>query len=331
MKLAVRNASLLLAGLLPALLFPLSATTPEARAAAAEVRVLATTYPVYLLTRAVAQSSPGVRVELLIPARTGCPHEYALTPGDMRRLVTANIVIINGLGMEGFLETMLAGLKDATIIDSSAGVRMLRGPMEHRAEEAGGHGHDHDRTTPGHAHGHAHGRGGVNPHAFSSPVQAAAMARAIGTGLAKAAPGAAGECAATAEAYAVRLEALGRRFAAAAARAANKDVLLLHDGMAYLVRDAGLHLAGVIQEDEDVQPSAARLLELADNIRKRRPALLIGEPQYSDRPVRALAAETGVPAVLLDPVASGPEDAAPDYYERVMENNCRILEEHLGN
>ena len=44
-----------------------------------------------------------------------------------------------------------------------------------------------------------------------------------------------------------------------------------------------------------------------------------------------LAAETGVPAVLLDPVASGPEDAAPDYYERVMENNCRILEEHLGN
>ncbi|MBE6441758.1 MAG: zinc ABC transporter substrate-binding protein [Desulfovibrio desulfuricans] len=320
MKFAVRNAFLLLAGLLPALLLPLPATPPEARAAAAEVRVLATTYPVYLLTRAVAQASPGVRVELLIPARTGCPHEYALTPGDVRRLITAKIVVINGLGMEDFLGTMLAGLKDATVIDSSAGVRMLRGPMEHHAEEAGGHGHDH-----------AHGHGGVNPHAFSSPVQAAAMARAIGTGLAKAAPEAAGECAATAEAYAVRLEALGRRLAAVAARAANKDVLLLHDGMAYLVRDAGLHLAGVIQEDEDVQPSAARLLELAGNIRKRRPALLIGEPQYSDKPVRALAAETGVPAVLLDPVASGPEDAAPDYYERVMENNCRILEEHLGN
>ena len=99
MKFAVRNAFLLLAGLLPILLFPLSATTPEARAAAAEVRVLATTYPVYLLTRAVAQASPGVRVELLIPARTGCPHEYALTPGDVRRLVTAKIVVINGLGM----------------------------------------------------------------------------------------------------------------------------------------------------------------------------------------------------------------------------------------
>ena len=54
-----------------------------ASAAEPKVRVLATTYPVYLLTRAVAQTSPDVQVDLLIPAQTGCPHDYALTPKDM--------------------------------------------------------------------------------------------------------------------------------------------------------------------------------------------------------------------------------------------------------
>ena len=59
-------------------------------AAEAKVRVLATTYPVYLITRAVTQSSPDVQVDLLIPAQTGCPHDYALTPQDMRKLAAAD-------------------------------------------------------------------------------------------------------------------------------------------------------------------------------------------------------------------------------------------------
>ena len=79
-----------------------------ASAAEPKVRVLATTYPVYLLTRAVAQTSPDVQVDLLIPAQTGCPHDYALTPKDMQKLSKANVVIINGLGMESFLEKPLA-------------------------------------------------------------------------------------------------------------------------------------------------------------------------------------------------------------------------------
>ena len=79
-------------------------------AAEPKVRVLATTYPVYLLTRAVAQTSPDVQVDLLIPAQTGCPHDYALTPKDMQKLSKANVVIINGLGMESFLEKPLAAV-----------------------------------------------------------------------------------------------------------------------------------------------------------------------------------------------------------------------------
>ena len=170
----------------------------------------------------------------------------------------------------------------------------------------------------------------MNPHAFASPMQAAIMARNIGRGLAAAEPVAAKNCPEAAEAYAARLEAVGKRLAAVGANAANKNVVALHDGMAYLVRDAGLNLVDVIQEDEEAQPSAARLLDLVKKIKVSKPVVLIGEPQYSEKPVRALSAETGVPAVQLDSLASGLSNEPLDYYETVMTNNCVILEKYFA-
>ena len=294
-------------------------------AAAPKVRVLATTYPVYLLTRAVAQASPDIQVDLLIPAQAGCPHDYALTPKDMQKLSQANVVVINGLGLEAFLEKPLASAgKKLTIIDSSAGVNAI---VE---EHDNAHHEDHGKADAGHSDGHGHDHGGVNPHAFSSPLQAAVMTRNIGRGLAAAAPDAAKNCPQTADAYAAKLEALGQRLAAVGAHAANKNVVALHDGMAYLVRDAGLNLVDVIQEDEEAQPSAARLLALVKIIKESKPVVLMGEPQYSDKPVLALSAETGVPAVQLDPLASGATGAALDHYETVMSKNCATLEKYFG-
>lgn len=315
-------------------------------AAEPKVRVLATTYPVYLLTRAVAQTSPDVQVDLLIPAQAGCPHDYALTPKDMQKLSKANVVIINGLGLEAFLEKPLAAAgKKIAVIDSSKGVNSIaeehdedhdadhdKADAAHKDDHnpaAAAQGHDHAQEH-GHGHDHGHDHGGLNPHAFSSPLQAAVMARNIGRGLAAAAPDAAKNCPQAADAYAEKLEALGQRLAAVGANAANKNVVALHDGMAYLVRDAGLNLVDVIQEDEEAQPSAARLLDLVKKIKESKPVVLIGEPQYSDKPVLALAAETGVPAVQLDPLASGPSGAPLDYYETVMSKNLATLEKYFG-
>ena len=319
-----------------------------ASAAEPKVRVLATTYPVYLIARAVTQNSPDVQVDLLIPAQTGCPHDYALTPKDMQKLAKAKIVVINGLGLEAFLDKPLAAAGKITVIDSSKGVNAIvedhdkdqhaaPGGADKAHKEDHGHaaaaGHDHENEHGyDHEHGHDHGHdhGGINPHAFASPMQAAVMARNIGRGLAAAEPVAAKNCPEVAEAYAARLEAVGKRLAAVGANAANKNVVALHDGMAYLVRDAGLNLVDVIQEDEEAQPSAARLLDLVKKIKQSKPVVLIGEPQYSEKPVRALSAETGVPAVQLDSLASGLTNVPLDYYETVMANNCAILEKYFA-
>ena len=68
-------------------------------------KVLCTTFPVYQITRNVTVGVPGIQVELMIPARLGCPHNYSLTPDDMRKIASADTLVINGLGMEEFLGT----------------------------------------------------------------------------------------------------------------------------------------------------------------------------------------------------------------------------------
>lgn len=296
-------------------------------AAASGLHVVATTFPIYLFTRAVAQGRPGVRVDLLIPAQAGCPHDYALTTGDMKKLSTASVIVANGLGMEDFMDKALHTLnRHIPFIDSSVGIQPL-------AVQEDGHSHDHVHGE-GHHHEHGekcnHSHGTVNPHAFSSPRQAARIVRHIARSLGELDPQGAEEYARAADAYALRLEAIGHRLVTLGVGAANKKVVLLHDATAYLFRDAGLHVMAVIQENEHVQPSAARMLELTHRLRQDKPVAIVSEPQYSDKAVRSLSAETGVPVLQLDPVASGPTDADPGYYEQVMLKNCEALEKYFG-
>ena len=325
------------------------------------LRVLATTYPIYLLARNVAQAQPHIQVDLLIPAQTGCPHDYALSPGDMKKLAAADVLLLNGLGLDDFLQKALPVAKPGlVVVDSSEGITPLRlagagagagagpehavgghaepehtvagpGPRNHTDQSAHGRGaeeqgHEHDRS---HARDHAHQHGGLNPHAFTSPVQASIMVNNMARGLAKADPQNAAAYEAAARSYAGILHDLGRRLKDLGGKAANKDIVLMHDALAYMARDAGLEVIAVIQENEDAQPSAARLVQMARALREHRPALIISEPQYTDKPVQALARETGVPAVSLDSLASGPASPPLDYYEKTMSNNLDSLEKHL--
>lgn len=305
-------APLILAGLFFSLLFP-AEIKAEPIKQPAELRVLATTFPVYLFTRNVTHGRPYVHVELLIPAQSGCPHDYSLSPRDMQKLDQAQALVINGLGLEDFLGAPLRKNNSSLIvIDSSTGIAPLPLP---RGAQAHGHG--------------THSHNDVNPHLFAGPQQAAAMTYNIANGLARIDPAGAAAYRAAAEAYAARLLSLGRRLHMLGTRAPRKGIVLQHDALAYLAHDAGLEVMAVIQESEDSQPSAARLIALAKLIRQEKPVLIAGEPQYSDKPALALSRETGVPTALLDPVASGPADAPLDYYETVMSANCRTLEQYF--
>ncbi len=278
------------------------------------LRVLASTFPIYQITRNVTQGVEDIEVGLMIPAALGCPHDYALTPQDMQKLAKADVLIINGLGMEEFLGAPLQKANARLqIIDSSAGIHEV---LQHSPHEE----HDHQDL-------HA----GPNPHLFASPRMVALLADNIAKGLAQQAPTAAAPLLANGKAYAERMNQLADTMAASGKQLANNRIVTQHGVFDYLARDMGLAVVAVVQAHAGQEPSAAEMLTLIADIKAQKAGAIFTEPQYPQAIGTTIAKETGLTAARLDPVANGPEAQAPlDYYEQVMRSNLTTLEHTLG-
>ncbi|MEK6795080.1 MAG: metal ABC transporter substrate-binding protein [Spirochaetota bacterium] len=244
---------------------------------------------------------------LLLPPELGCPHDYALTPGDVERLSTAKAVIINGT-MESFItpEKMKAVNPLLRIIDVSKDVTLLR--------------------DDGDAHeGHA---GGYNPHTWVSPRIAAGQVRAMGRSLAVLYPEKAALLYANADRYAKRLDLLAAEMRSSFAALPSRDIITFHDAFAYFARDLGLSVVGVVELDPGTSPSAKHIMGIAALARRHGVRTIFAEVQYPDAVARAVAAEANARILILDPVASG-KNASPGYYEAVMQRNAAVITEAM--
>ena len=276
------------------------------------LRVLTSFLPIYLFAKNVAGGAPGVSVEMMLPAALGCPHDYALTPGDMRKIAAADLFLANGLGMERFLGVPVRRANPGIrVVETAAAVTPLR--------ETGG-----PRGHPDHAHGE------VNPHSWVSPRNAILQVRAVEKALAEASPENTAVFRRNAESYIARLDALAREFDTAAGRFRNRNIVAFHNVFDYLARDLGLTVVGHIEESPGQGPSAGEIQALVRRIRETRAAAVFAEPQYSSRLAEAIAREAGVPVRMLDPVATT-DSLSLAVYEEVMRSNLAVLTEVLAD
>ncbi len=290
------------------------ALTPIAVVSAGELKVLCTTFPIYQITRNVVRERKEADVQLLLPAALGCPHDYALTPQDMQKLVGAKVLVVNGLGMEEFLGAPVKRVNtDLLVVDSSCGITT---PLRYQDDR-----HDHDARTK-----HTE----INPHLFASPRRVAALATTIASGLAKADPAGAVLYKQNSETYAARMNRLADEFVALGKTLKNNRIVTQHGVFDYLARDMGLEVVAVVQAHAGQEPSAADMLKIVKDVREKKAGAIFTEPQYPGKVGQTLAWETGIPAAILDPVATGPEAAPLDYYETVMRKNMETLRATLG-
>ncbi len=302
--------------------------------AAKQINISASVFPIWLLVRKITENVPGVQGSLILPAGTGCPHDYAPTPQDRKKLAGCDVLVINGLGLESFLggEEEIKSIlkKDAIVIDASAGCSGLLGSEDNDNHMA--HLHDkslHDVNTQ--QSNDTHHNTPINPHIFASPYMLGQMAESVARQLAAADPENGESYLQNARSYRSELNSLAEELRLAFPDDGKKHALVQHDIFSYLTRDMGIEIDGVIQKHEGIEPSARELLELVRLIRTRKTSLIITEPQYPARNGEMLSRETGIPCICLDPVASGPDNAPPDYYSRTMRRNLQILRQTFGN
>jgi zinc transport system substrate-binding protein len=276
----------------------------------AQVDILCTFLPVYVMVENVTAGAVGVNIHSLLPASVGCPHNYALTPNDATLLEKADVLVMNGLGMEAFLDgSPYLNRKGLQVIRTGDAVD----PIEISSADAHGE-HQHAGTAEGKYY---------NPHAWVSPFAAAKMTWHIAELLMAADTKNAELYQKNAARYATRLDSLGREFKQLAVELPSRGIVTQHEAFDYLARDTGLKIIAAIEPEPGAEPSARYLTELAQTLKLTKPLGIFVEPQYSDRLGKMLSSESGVPVYSLDPAASGDDD--PDSYLRIMRGNLEVL------
>ena len=273
--------------------------------------VVTSFYPIYLFTLNLLNGVEGVTVRNLAAPDTGCLHDYQLQTGDMKTLAEADVFLINGAGMESYLDSVFDVFPALRVTDASRGVMLM----------------ESDLTGLSIGESEAF----YNAHIWLAPGNAAHMVMNLADGLMGACPEQAATIAANRDAYLDRLETLDTSLRDGLAALASRDIVTFHEAFPYFARAYGLNVAAVVNRDPGDSLSPAALGELVLLIRDLGLPPLFVEPQYDDLAAQTLARETGAAVYMLDPIVTGPvEDVPLTYYEDVMMENMRVLQEALG-
>jgi zinc/manganese transport system substrate-binding protein len=231
-------------------------------------------------------------------------HVYAPAPSDAKTVGEVKLLVINGLGLEGWLPRLVqsSGSK-AAIVTASNGIA----PLSHGSE--------------------------ADPHAWQSVANAKIYVANIRDALVAADPGDAAAFRTNADRYLAQLDALDAEVRAAVATIPpeRRKVISTHNAFGYFAASYGIEFiapSGVSTENE---PSARDIAVIIRQIKAEKIPAVFLENISDDRLIRRIAAETGakVGGTLYSDSLTGEKGPAPTYIDLVR-HNIKALTSALG-
>ena len=258
-----------------------------------------------------------VDVHNLVPTGTD-PHEYEPLPEDLKAVADADLLVMNGLNLEGGEQGWFARMvevaaqNDPHLIEATTGVTPLtvgEGPREE-----------------------------IDPHAFTDPNAGVLMAREIRDGLQSADPEHADEYREQGDAYIAELQAVAEQYeeALAAIPEGRRNLVTSERAFQYLAASYDLREFYIWDIDTGETGSAVQLTELVDALseltRDGTISYLITESNKDPRPMGMVSAETGIP-IFPKPIYSdeigATDGAAAGTYLGYLTHNLDVIVEAL--
>jgi zinc/manganese transport system substrate-binding protein len=239
-------------------------------------------------------------------------HVFEPRPDQVRLLTQAQLLIVNGLGLEGWLTRLIQSARyRGPVIIATQGITPLT------TTEAGG-------TEPS-----------PDPHAWQDVHNAIIYAENIARALAGVDPGRTGAYQQRFAHYKVELEALDRQVRAtmAALPAEKRRVITTHDAFAYYGRAYGITFLAPEGLNTESEPSAKTVAALIRQIRREGIKALFLENISDPRLMEQIARETGMslgPPLYSDAL-SGPDGPAPTYIRMIQYNTAALQAGMLKN
>jgi zinc transport system substrate-binding protein len=265
-----------------------------------KVTIVTSFYPMYIFTLNITKDIPNIKVVNMTPTQTGCLHDYQLSTNDLITLESADIFIINGGGMESFMDKVIKQMPKLKIIDACSGIKLVK-----------------DSFT-----------GKDNPHVWVSITKAIQQVENIENQLSAFDPGNSKYYKKNSEIYIRKLEELKNSMHKVLDNIKNKDIITFHEAFLYFADEFNLNIVGIVEREPGTEPSARELSDIISLINRKKIKSIFVEPQYPIKSAQTIANETGVKIYILDPVVTG--DFNIDSYTDIMRKNMTILEEALN-
>ena len=255
--------------------------------------------------RAVA----GERLEVISIVHVGGdPHTYEPVPSDARRIADADLVVRNGLGLERWLDRLIAANAKTRVVTATEGLVPLV-------------------QADGDYEGHP------DPHLWMDPRLAAAYVRNIEAALAERYPQHATEFTRNARGYAERLEALDRDIAheLSGIEEEHRKLVTTHDAFRYFGRRYGVEVVATIWGiSTEREPSAREIRTIVDGIREQGVRSVFVETTVNPTLMLRIAEETGIHVgAPLYGDSVGPPGSGADTYVGMMRANANAVAEGL--
>ncbi len=233
----------------------------------------------------------------------GDPHAFEPAPQDAQAVAKADLVVVNGLGLEGFMDRLIAASgygKDVVVASQGIATREM----------------DEDGETV------------ADPHAWNSAANGAAYARTVAAALAKADPANAGDYAANGEAYAAKLTALDAwaKREVGAIPEAKRKVITSHDAFGYLGAEYGIRFLAPQGVSTEAEASAADVAKLIDQIKAEGIKAVFLENSNDPRMARQIAKATGAKlGGTLYPESLSGDSGPASTYVKMFRHNVETL------
>ena len=239
-------------------------------------------------------------------------HVFDPTPADAKRLANAKLVVINGLGFEGWMDRLIksSGYRGSVTV-ASRGLKTI--------QEAAGHGHQH-----GHSHSHA-----ADPHAWQNPLNVKQYVQNIRLALAAAKPAAAQEFEQRAQAYSRDLDALDQsiRERLKPIPVAQRRIVTSHDAFGYFAAAYNVKFYPLQGLSTGSEPSAADVVRIIDQIKKNKVSAIFVENISDARVLERITKESGarIGGTLYADALSEPGTSVDTYLKLIEHNAATII------
>jgi len=242
-----------------------------------------------------------VEVTALVPGHAD-PHTYEPAPAKVKDVTKADLVVINGLGLEETLHDLIYNNvgSGVPIVEMADGLPVLAGNP--REGETG------------------------NPHLWLNVQYAMRYVERIRDGLIAVDPEGADVYRANAGAYLNELDALDKEVAAdiQSIPPERRKLVTFHDAYPYFAERYGLEVVGVVVESPGREPSARELARLTDRIRSEKVTVVFKEPEFDAKMLETAAEDAGVKVRTL--LSGAYVDGVHSYVELIRFNVMQLTE-----